>query len=193
MLGDIFISAERLYLLFVISKYTRQEVSQRLGEEGTVVEIAIHSSIFSGCGSWDLYLTASVTSLFPNSPILQLTRGVVLLLPSFNLGFSGSMATLPVHPSQKFGGFFAFSHSSLMLSLSDLPHVHPFISTLQVQALAVSWPDFKSVTSLVTSCLYTSAPSSRLLRADSLSYPFLQKKKFFKAYMLLFPEVFSHP
>lgn len=34
----------------------------------------------------------------------------------------------------------------------------------------------KSVTSLVASCLYTSAPLSRLLRADSLSYPFLQEK-----------------
>lgn len=79
MLGDIFISAERLYLLFVISIYTGQEVSQRLGEEGTVVEIAIHSSVFSGCGSRDLYLTASVTSLFPNSPILQLTVVVLLL------------------------------------------------------------------------------------------------------------------
>lgn len=51
----------------------------------------------------------------------------------------------------------------------------------------------KSVTSLVASCLYTSAPLSRLLRADSLSYPFLQKKKFFKAYILLFPEVFPYP
>lgn len=141
MLGDIFISAERLYLLFVIAIYTGQEVSQRLGEEGTVVEIAI--SLIHLFWMWVLglvshsfsYITVSQQSHFAADKRSSLATS------SFNLGFSGSMATLPVHPSQKFGGFFAFSHSSLMLSLSDLPHVHPFISTLQVQALAVSWPD----------------------------------------------------
>lgn len=140
-----------------------------------MVEIAIHSSVFSGCGSRDLYLTASVTSLFPNSPILQLTV-VVLLLQVSAWAFQVAWPLFLSIQAQKFGGFFAFSHSSFMLSLSDLPHVHPFISTLQVQALAVSWSDFKSVTSLVTSCLYTSAPSSRLLELTASHTPFCKRK-----------------
>ena len=84
MLGDVFISAElKGYICYLLYPYTLgKEVSQRLrgGRKERWCKLPYHSSIFPGCGSWDLYLTASVTSLFPNNPILQLTRGAVLLL-----------------------------------------------------------------------------------------------------------------
>lgn len=56
------------------------------------------------------HITVSQQSLFAAD------RGAVLLPQVFNLGFSGSMAILflSIQASQKFGGFFALSHSPLL-------------------------------------------------------------------------------
>ena len=133
MLGDVFISAElKGYICYLLYPYTLgKEVSQRLrgGRKERWCKLPYHSSIFPGCGPGTYISQLQLHHCFPTIPFCSWQEEQSCYF-RFQLGlFSWHGHTIPVHPSQKFGGFFAFSHSSLISSLSDLPHVHHFICT----------------------------------------------------------------
>ena len=190
MLLDVFISTElegyMCSLFFLLCPYTSdKEVSHRLREEEEWWKLPYQPSIYLGCGSQDWHFTASVTSLFPNNPFLQLTEEQSCYLKfsvwAFQVAWPHSscpskqarnlVVSLPFlpHLSCVFSCFILL----ILFWASLIFHIHPFISTLQVQALAIPWLDL--VTDLLSkACLYTFAPPFKSWQPHT---PLSQKKK----------------
>lgn len=155
MLGDVFIFTElKGYICslhcYLLCLYTLdKEGSHRLREEGG--KSSANCCFISHPSTLDVGPRTGISQLQSHHclPTIQLT-GAVLLPQVFNLDFLGSMATLflSIQTRNSFVSLPLLTHLScvfsclilliLFESLSDLPHVHPFISTLQVQALAIS-------------------------------------------------------